>query len=139
MPVLVVHPNILGKFFAKSSISLTNENLVFTQKSDRENTLPLASVRTLFQVKKRFLGYELQLPGAKTSVRYRFLKADNVEALQAAANKIIRTHIKAYLHTVFTLFNNKVNQAMILMLFKTIGPVKINSQPVLNQGKCNHA
>ncbi len=108
MPVLVVHPNILGKFFAKSSISLTNENLVFTQKSDRENTLPLASVRTLFQVKKRFLGYELQLPGAKTSVRYRFLKADNVEALQAAANKIIRTHIKAYLHTVFTLFNNKV-------------------------------
>ena len=83
MPVLVVHPNILGKFFAKSSISLTNENLVFTQKSDRENTLPLASVRTLFQVKKRFLGYELQLPGAKTSVRYRFLKADNVEALQA--------------------------------------------------------
>ncbi|OFC70522.1 UvrD-helicase domain-containing protein [Alteromonas confluentis] len=108
MPVLVVHPNILGKFFAKPSISLTNENLVFTQKSGRENTLSLASVRTLFQVKKRFLGYELQLPGAKTSVRYRFLKADNVVALQAAANKIIRSHIKAYLHTVFTAFNNKV-------------------------------
>jgi len=105
---MAVRPNFAGKLFGKPTLTLTNEQLVFTHRGRKDKYLPLASVRTLFKVKKRFLGDELRLEGAKTTVRYRFLKSENVEALQAAANKIIRRHLKAYLQAVFTEFNDSV-------------------------------
>ncbi|MEQ5808704.1 UvrD-helicase domain-containing protein [Alteromonas sp. NFXS44] len=108
MSDMAVRPNFAGKLFGKPTLTLTKENLVFTHRGRKDRYLPLASVRTLFKVKKRFLGDELRLEGVKTTVRYRFLKSENVEALQAAANKIIRRHLKAYLQAVFTEFNDSV-------------------------------
>ena len=108
MSDLVVQPNFVGKVFGKSPFILSHDKLVFMHGSGKDTALSLASVRTLFQVKKRFLGYELRLEGARKSTRLRFLKADNVTQLQTAANKIIRRHIKAYLQAVFTAFNQHV-------------------------------